>query len=401
MLYAISDQVLLSAVNLFISLVFIRYGEKSDFGAYMMYMSPVYLCIGMLNALILSPAMTVYPRIKDDIEKQAIMNTIKNAMVYFLIAMFILGWFFTTIYQSFSGDYSVLSIAFALGLLGSLSREGSRSLSYIQERTKSAFISDCIYAILLITGLIFLVLFMQVGCSYVFIIIGFCGLGLMLHELFKTNLFSFDKEIWIRELWPCARWAIPGVLITWLNLNSYSIAAGYFIDSKAVADINAARLFLMPVSLCIAAWSNIYRPKIVKYLSDNNMVKTKEIVNSSVIFVLIALPLYLGIIYIFYPYLSELMGGKYNDIVWLIFLWSVYFIFCSLRTIIMALLMTSADGYKSITKVGYITSFISVAMFLLFAKMGQEYVISVLIVIEFIQFIVLLNKQRNGNVKHD
>lgn len=344
--------------------------------------------------------MTVYPKIKDEHEQILTMNTIKNAMFYFMVIIFVLSWILLSLYQWGSNDHSVMAFAFSLGLLGSLCREGSRSLSYTQEKTKSAFISDFVYALLLVSVLVLLVLFFKIECSFVLATLGLCGIFLMIHELLKTNLLLFDKKIWIQELWPCAKWAIPGVLITWLNLNSYSIAAGYFINTQAVADINAARLFLMPISLGITAWLNLYRPRIVKYNAAKNNASVKMITKSSSLFVLIALPLYVLVVYLLYPSLSQLMGGKYHDIMGLIFLWSVYFLFCSLRTIVMALLMTSSDGYRSVTTVGYITSFISIILFFLFSKMGTEYVVSILAFIELIQLVFLLKKKKSRDIAY-
>jgi len=383
------DQAWLSIINLVISFAFISYGAKEDYGTYLLLLTPLYLFMGVQNALILSPIATVLPSAsiaeKDTVYSTAIAAQVAFAILGALISCIGLAIYLYIVYGTISTG---LILGFGLAVAGACAREGVRTIFYSIGNARGALKSDIAYGL----GLIFLVgalsYFTLLTSTLALMAMGVSALWTYLFKLSHASRLSINSHV-ISKFWACGRWALVGVLVTWVNLNAYTLVVGFSLSAAAVADINVARLFLMPVALCGTAWSNLHRPQISAWASKKKFPKIRVLILRSIIFGVGMLCIFTALLTWGYPYLEELLGPSYRGLLPLVLLWSLYFAVGLPRTILMATLMTEPAGYKKLQRVSLIALFISLSGLFLLSGKGAAWVVGVLIAVELVQLVLI------------
>src|SRR5213079_151583 len=57
------------------------------------------------------------------------------------------------------------------------------------------------------------------------------------------------------------KWTLPGMAVTWGQTTGYAYIVAWFLGSAAVAELSAARLFVMPLNTLMTAWGRIFVPR--------------------------------------------------------------------------------------------------------------------------------------------
>ncbi|BDT73265.1 hypothetical protein os4_28130 [Comamonadaceae bacterium OS-4] len=383
------DQALLSALNLAISFAFIRFAAKDEYGIYLLLMTPLYLALGVQNALVLSPIATVFPSAPEK-DKDTVYATAVGAQFLFVSASAVIGSIGLAAYWYFvHGEVNaVLIVGFGLAIAGLCTREGARTLFYTRNNAVGALKSDFIYALGLTIAIGVLCYFQILKSDNALLATGIAALWPYINRYSKLSLFLLDKEV-LLKFWACGRWALIGVLVTWINLNAYPLIVGISLSTEAVADINVARLFLMPVGLCVTAWANLYRPQISGWASQNQMKKIKQITLKSLLWGLLLLGIFTLAVAEAYPYIQILLGSNYHGLLPLVVLWSVFFGVSLVRNMLMATLMTEPNGYRELQSVSWFALIVSMSGLWIFSSKGAGWVIGVLIAVEAVQLILI------------
>lgn len=383
------DQALLSALNLAISFAFIRFAAKDEYGIYLLLMTPLYLILGIQNALVLSPIATVFPSALEK-DKETVYATAMGAQLLFVSATAVIGSIGLAAYWYIAqGDLdAILILGFGLAIAGVCTREGARTLFYTRSNAVGALKSDFIYSLGLMIAIGLLCYFRVLKSDSALLATGIAALWPYIFKYSKWSLFLLDKEVLIK-FWACGRWALIGVLVTWINLNAYPLIVGISLSTAAVADINVARLFLMPVGLCATAWANLYRPRISGWASQNQMRRIKEITLKSLLLGLLLLGIFTLAIASGYPYIQILLGSKYHGLLPLVIMWSIFFGVSLARNMLMATLMTEPNGYRELQSVSWFALIVSLSGLWLFSSKGAGWVIGVLIAVETVQLILI------------
>ena len=120
--------------------------------------------------------------------------------------------------------------------------------------------------------------------------------------------------------------------MAWTASYSYLYLAAAFLGVTAAADLNAARLLLMPVALLTVAWSRVARPVITRWQTEG---RDKELTRmgwgSSVGLEVLTLA-YVGVLLLSFPLLQQyVLGPQYHNVGPLLGLWGVYFAFNVVR----------------------------------------------------------------------
>lgn len=378
------DQAWLSLLNLAISLAFIRFASKEDYGIYLLLMTPLYLMMGLQNALILSPIATVLPSSQDK-DKSKVYNTAVTAAVLFCTLGAMLGGVGLAIYSMIQGKFApTLAIGFGIAAAGVCAREATRTLYYTRGQAQAALLADLIYGagLMLATG--FLSYFRLLTPDYALIAMGLAALWPYLLRLSRIFRLNWDSQV-LQQFWACGRWALVGVVVTWVNLSAYPLIVGLTLSTAAVADINVARLFLMPVGMCIAAWSNLYRPRISAWASEGRTNEIKQITIRSILTGLAALSVLAFCVAVLYPFAEQLLGPSYRGLRPLVMLWCVFFALNLTRSFLMATLMTKAQGYKTLQNISWIALITSLSGLWFLSEKGPLWVVAVLITVELVQ----------------
>ena len=391
-LAALADQVLLSLLNFAIALAFILGTSKVEYGYYLLLVTPLLLVQSIQNALVISPLSTVLPAASEK-DRPALRETAST--IHFFIALVaggvgLIG--FQAYEQVSGGNYpAVLHIGFAAAIVGTVAREAQRSFAYAEGRGVRALGGDIAYGISLLAGIGFLLAQHQLTAGGVLLVTGIAGLAPLLVRVRQFPRFAMERGAALR-FWQCGRWALPSVVVTWATLNSSPYFAGIHLSIAAVADIGAARLFLMPVALAMTAWSNWYRPRISHLCASNPTAQVRAITHVSVLAAGIGLGLLAAMVIFLYPLVEHMLGEEYVGLRALILMWLVYFALALARTFHMATLMSDAQGYKTLHHISWGALLVSLFGLLAFSANGALWIVGVLCVVEGVQLVLVATR---------
>lgn len=388
-IFSALDQAWLSVLNLAISFAFIRYGTKEDYGTYLLLMTPLYLFMGVQNALILSPIVTVLPS-----SAPAERDTVYGTAIAFQIAFVSLGALLSSLalaiywYVVHGTIQPGLILGFGLAIAGTCTREGVRTFFYTHGNALGALKSDLVYGLGLMLAVGGLSYFSVLTSKATLIATGISALWPYLLRITKVTQLRLDRMV-LAKFWACGRWALVGVLVTWINLNAYPLIVGLSLSTAAVAEINVGRIFLMPVGLCATAWSNLYRPQISGWAAKGKVSAIRDLSLRSIALGIAMLSIFVATLAWAYPHVENLLGPSYRGLLPLVLMWSLFFAIGLVRSILMASLMTDAKGYKQLQQVSWFALVVSLSgLFFLSAK-GTMWVVGVLITVEIVQLVLI------------
>jgi O-antigen/teichoic acid export membrane protein len=85
------------------------------------------------------------------------------------------------------------------------------------------------------------------------------------------GFFTGDAGEFWKEMRPLAVWATIGALTYWIYNQSYNYVLASRIDLKAVADVNAARLLLMPTIVLTVGVKTLLVPTAAAWLAESDV----------------------------------------------------------------------------------------------------------------------------------
>lgn len=393
-LAAVADQAWLSLLNFAISLAFIWGASKTEYGYYILLMAPLLLIQSIQNALVNSPLTTFLPAAAEA-DKPNLRNTAVSLHIYLALVCGALGAGGLMIYGQAAELHieNLLLVGFVLAIVGTIARESQRSFAYVQGQGVRALAGDIVYGTVLLAGIALVLAGDQLSASLVLLLTGIAGLVPLLSKVAAFHGLQTHAEP-MRQFWSCGRWALPSVVVTWINLSSYPYFAEGALGLSVVADIGAARLFLMPIGLMMTAWSNWYRPRISGWLATGNVGAVAQITRRGLLggWGLLAA---LAVLLVFaYPHVEPLLGARYQGLQPLVLVWLLYFAISLARNVYMATLMTDAQGYKILHHITWLALALSIPGFVLLSHNGAFWVVGVLCAVELAQALMVVIKAK-------
>lgn len=387
---AVVDQAWLSFLNFVITMAFILGATKSEYGYYIIFVTPLFLVQSIQNAIINSPLATFLPVVNDK-DKSDVQKTAVSLHIYLAFVGAILGVSGLAIYQHWVGLSidNLLLVGFSLAVIGTIAREAQRSFAYVQGQGVQALSGDMMYGATLLAGIALAFLGGQLTAGLVLLLTGIAGIVPLLARLPNFHGLQIHPDH-MRQFWSCGRWALPSVIVTWISLSAYPYFAEHALGLAAVADIGAARIFLMPIGLVMTAWSNWYRPRISAWLSAGDVAATKRLTRQSLLGGWAALIVLATLIVLVYPFIEPALGEQYAGLQPLVLIWLLFFALSSTRNVYMATLMTDAQGYKILHHITWFALALSLPGFLLFSRNGALWVVGVLCVVELAQLVLVM-----------
>ncbi len=384
-LSAIIDQAWLSLLSLALSLVFIRWGSKLDYGYYAMLQTPMLLAQGILGALVLSPVATRLPA-ADEQARLSVAATARQLVgrlsgTAALVAGFGL-WMAGALGLSWVDNSAI--IAFALAMAGLLLRDGVRAMAYAEGQPGTALRADLIYGVMMLLGLLVLILTQHVALVPVMAVGALAGLVPLLLTLRAPREARPQAQCW-HDFWQLGRWALPGVAITWITLSAYPLVAGSVLGPDAAAEISAARLFLMPAALGLVAWSNLFRPRFSRLHAERQGAEMARLSRWSLGLGALALLGYTGLLLLLAPWLSPLLGEDYAGVWPVVALWGLYFLLAQLRGVFSASLLVDEAGYRQLHHMGWCAMLLCLPGLAWLAPHGVAWIVAVLCLVELMQ----------------
>ncbi|MES2369252.1 MAG: hypothetical protein V4554_07140 [Pseudomonadota bacterium] len=393
-LAAVADQAWLSLLNFSISLAFIWGSTKTEYGYYILLIAPLVLVQSIQNAIVNSPLATFLPAAAGT-DKKNIQTTAASLHIYLALTCSVLGLLGLLAYGFLTHFHlsGLLMVGFTLAIIGTIARESQRSFAYVQGQGIRAFAGDLVYGVVLLTGIGLAMAGSSLSAGIVLLLTGIAGLVPLLAKL--TQFEGLQTHVApLRQFWSCGRWALPSVIVTWVNLSSYPYFAGKSLGLAMVADIGAARLFLMPIGLLMTAWANWYRPRISRWFAAGDIAAIRRITYKSLLAGFVLMATLAVFLFVAYPLLEHFLGAQYQGLRPLVLMWLLFFAIGFSRNIYMATLMVDANGYKLLHHITWLALALSLPGFILLSHYGALWVVGVLCAVELLQVLMVITKAR-------
>lgn len=394
-LTSLFDQGILSVLNLLVGLLLMRWIPKEEYGIYAQLFVVGLFAATLIEAFITNPLTTIAPG-KPAREKLALfrhLHILQRWLSLALAILFGIGAAIALILTHSHVSPWLIGCAFSMYVFFNAQREFLRSVNFIQAKPIRVLFIDGIYALTVIIGAGILVLTNNVSIISALLLLGCAnilsmvtGTGTIPH----SKLPLLPRDILISDIWKRARWAAPGALVAWLTNYSYLFMTAAFIGAAASADLNASRLLLMPISLCVLAWSRVARPMASKMYANKDWKQLNHIAWISVIGIEILTAAYITVLWLAFPLLQEyVLGPQYANTHGLVLAWGIYFAINAARWVGFSWL-ASNDQYKQLLFASFITFFAMIASCLvLIPRFGTLGAIGALAIVEIVDLLLI------------
>ena len=271
------DQVVLSGANFIVGFLLIRHTSDADYGMYVLVQSAITLLISAQMAWLSSPLAVVAPG-KTAAVKRLMIGAVELSQRRFLRRASLLA-LIVPIVGYFSHYWTGLeSVVIAFGVVAcwtALQREYLRGVLLIYARPHSMLHADLVNVGVLVAGALIAAYGPRPAVLWVvaaLIASALAGEATARRSLSKDPGFeSGDAAPFWREMRPLAMWATLGAMTYWIYNQSYNYVLASRIDLTAVADVNAARLLLMPTIVLTVGVKTLLVPTAATWLAESTI----------------------------------------------------------------------------------------------------------------------------------
>ncbi|RUM94935.1 MAG: hypothetical protein DSZ28_00630 [Thiothrix sp.] len=332
-LVAVSDQALLSLINLLSNVFIIRFATKPEFGIYGVGFASILLISGVTHALI-SLQMTLIAPDKLESQRNIYFGSMFIAMVILIGVFVMLALLGVSVSEGvISDDYRLLIGVVVLSVPGVLMMQFMRQYYYFFNLAHRVLMFDLVFFFSYFCVLTLLVYFEANNIHlWALFVNGSIALILGLIAILSSIRASIGASFGLArrsfiEAWRSGSWAVLGSLMTVLQTQGYIYLLLFLKGASSVAEMNAARLFLSPLLVMSAGFSRVMIPKMALLKSKGNIAHAIRLAIKVMIMLIAMLFLYLGVIMFAWEWLSIYMEGKgYENMGRLVAMWGLFFV---------------------------------------------------------------------------
>jgi O-antigen/teichoic acid export membrane protein len=392
-------------------LVLIRFATKETYGLYSQLFGVTILTTSLLEAMIGTALTTLAARVADAERVFLVARAFRLQMVIafaFATACGI-GVYALSFYTPFVEAPSGLALAFFTLILTLSCRECCRTALYLQSRPEVVAAMDFGFVVSTMLGGIVVLFLGQATVTTVIALLAFTnGLAAAYFAVmlswprhYHDALPHFDQDF--RALWSLSRWALTGAIVAWLVNNGYLYFAGGLLGVAALADLNAARLLLVPVSIVAMAWVRIARPVIGQSIVVKNWRHLAQFNLRSTLVMMAFSFIYVGLLMVAFPWLAQnVFGEKYQHVAELLVIWGLYFAINCARNVGTTTLV-SFGAYRATFWQGLSSvPILILGCLLLIPKFGVRGALGAMIFVELLELLTnwfyLLPRARRGDL---
>lgn len=262
------DQAILSAANFLVGIVLVKFVAKADYGLYVLAYTIILFIVGLQNALI-TTQMTVLAPSKPKDEQDGFCNSLCIGQYFLYVPAAIVAVIvILALYHmgTLSNEQCYFAGTILIVTLGVLFREFYRSFFFLKSQPSNVLIIDLVFVATTSIGLLLGWLTyrdqLHIIALYLF------GLASLASGLAAMALGGFSMEVNIRksmaslkEAFAHGRWALGGILLSLIQGQSYVYLLTAMSGTARLAEVNAARLFLAPLSLLHMSFARVLLPK--------------------------------------------------------------------------------------------------------------------------------------------
>jgi O-antigen/teichoic acid export membrane protein len=347
----------------------INFTSKENYGLYGLGFAAVLLSVGVANALITTQMTVIVPEKKaEDADGYCFSMLLGQYHIFIpLWVVYTLG-----VLALFGSEPSVgsnLEYFLVLGctILAALFHGFMRRYFYIKSTPLKVLEIDFLHLVTVLIGIVVCV-GMDIERLHI-AVMALYGLGALIAALAGFSRSSLPQKIRysgvlqsVSEAWQQGRWALGGVFVTWLQSQGYVFLLAFMASTAAVAEANAAKLFIAPVGVISGGLAHVYMPKLAFLRTegkrDDILVQARKILGV-VLFSIVLLAV--GILAIKDVVLEFVYSGKYDGIAPYIFAWIVVFSIQAFRSN-NSMLLQVYRNFDSITKYNTLTAVVSLSL---------------------------------------
>jgi hypothetical protein len=315
-----------SGAHFVASLLLLRSLPSAEFGQFSFAIVAMALCLSVTNGLLVAPISSM-PHPLSSAHSTDMGACLKSAIVFTIVLVLIVF-----VLMASSGASAGSSVAFgAYGGTMAL-RLTARTYAYTHRRVRSVVLSDGIYSLSLLSGLMVLVAVHWVfllPLSLVMMLAACCALIPFgrdffgpLFEAIRTESLRTYGRIW-RDM---TRWSLAGVVTTEVTINAHAYLVTFICGSKAFALLAVGSLFMRPYSVVAAALPDQERPAMARSIAGGDPSRALRIAREfRVVIAGMWLPTLFaaGAILHWYPMLVTKKGYDKSDVIIVVAFWAL------------------------------------------------------------------------------
>ena len=274
-MWVLMDQALFSATSFFTTIILARTLGVEGFGQYSSVVLFLYLLLSVSNAMIIGPFQVLVARENDRGHYMLHTLCLQVALIIILILATLLFYGVGLSKLSMMRD-NLLGII--LMLTGFLLQDFFRKIFIAIRRSKLAFITDAVSALLQVSLLLYLAYGGKPLLSMAIVLIGAAYLlaafvGLFFYPITGFSPASFKKYYRLHTV--NGKWLILTSLLQWCSNNLLVAASGLFVGIKALGALRLAQTLFGVLNALLQIFENYALPKAAELfvLGTGNMKK--------------------------------------------------------------------------------------------------------------------------------
>jgi O-antigen/teichoic acid export membrane protein len=282
---------------------------------------------GFQNAIVNSPMTVLLPRISSS-EKNSFVSSlfVGQAILLLLIGGICVPFFPPILELTLNVRTTILvGLVFFLCVLAFLSRDFARGYFYVILQPVRALLLDSSYAVALVLLLTAFALSGLLSAQWGIVAIGISaavGCSVVAKTILGILDSRFDFRTTLMRTWPYSKWAVLGVFASWFQTNTFIYLAGLTTGVGSVAQVGAARLFMVPASLLVAGWGTYIRPVMSEAVKNQGKANLLSLIRMGTITLAIVILLYTVTLYILFGWISPyVLPSAYREIGGYLVLW--------------------------------------------------------------------------------
>jgi O-antigen/teichoic acid export membrane protein len=390
------NQAVSSGTNFLLAVFFVRFMDTEAFGVYGIAIAVVLLFSGVGNALLLTQ-MVVHLPDKDAEERPAYFG--RNLIMVSGLALLALALaaIAAGVQWLWLDQTRAAAVMLATGVAAAayLVKDYFLRLAYSLRREGVALSMNIAVAIMTISSLAFVwwirhaldatsaIAIYSAGQSAGVLV----GLLTCWPEIRLKHSGSLQADL--RQSLDGGRWALGGVLVTWLQAQAYVYMTAIFVGPVGVGYANAARVFVSPLQMIMPAINQVTMPRLASLRREGvaRVTAAGRVVTGFALLLGFAYAFVLGISY---PLVANLLlGDKYHGLAALVAAWCVVVLMQLLRDGGSTLLLTLRK-FRRLTVSGTAVACLSVPVTAVLAKeCGSIGAVSATAIAEFSLAVVL------------
>lgn len=351
-----ADQALLSLANFLIGVFLIKNSAKEDYGMYVFAYAIILFMVSVQNALVTNQMTVMAPNKKPE-ERDYFCTTLAVGQYLVVVPLAFVGMVLIGIIDNLglldSGKVA-MAYAVAVAILGVLLREFIRVFFFLKLNTSTVLLLDFFHSILMLAGLWMASILVPNNLHMAAILIfgaasAVSGISACFLSKFSFRARWMDIQNSLGEAWKNGRWALGGVVLTLLESQSYVYILTAISGAASTAEVNAARLFLMPVALLNVSVARVLMPRWGGWRAEGRYEHIISSARKALMLIVASILVYLFVLLWVKDLAIEVLLTKaYAGIGVYIMLWGVYFVLVAIRTN-QSILLQVYEDFRAIT----------------------------------------------------